>query len=77
MLQVRGDPNFREKSLGAEYSGELLIQNLEGDGSVVFQIARQVDGGHATAPDFPFYCIATREGRAQRFKYAHATTLAE
>ena len=51
MLQAGGDANLAEESLGAEDGAELGIEDLERDAPVVLDVARQVDGGHAAAPD--------------------------
>jgi hypothetical protein len=58
VLEVGGDPDLAEEALVAEHGGELGMQDLEGDGAVVLQVARQEDGGHAAAAELAVEAVA-------------------
>ena len=45
---------------------ETGMEDLEGDGTVVLQIAGEMDGGHATAPELTLERVATAQGLGER-----------
>ncbi len=51
VLEPGGEPDLALKALGAEGSGELGMQQLEGDGAIVLEVLGQPDRGHASAPE--------------------------
>ncbi len=61
MLQLRGDPDLAEKSLGADRGGDLGIEHLDGDLPLVAAVAREVDERHAPATDFPLHDVAVAQ----------------
>ena len=61
MLQSREQANLTRETLAASGRAELGMQDLEGDRAVVTQVARAVDGGHATATELSLDCVSTRE----------------
>jgi hypothetical protein len=65
MLQVGGEPDLAEKALRAEPGGELRPEQLDRDGAVVLEVAREVDGSHAAAAELPLDAVAVGEGRLQ------------
>ena len=61
MLQVRCRLDLGEEPLGAERGGEILMQDFDGDAALVFEIAREVDGGHPALPELPLDAVAVGE----------------
>ena len=59
MLQIGGDADLAEESFDAEHGAELGIEHLERDAAVVLDVAREVHGGHAAAPDLALDGVAT------------------
>ena len=51
MLEPGGGADLAQESLGAEARAEVGMQDLEGDGPVVPEVAGEVDGGHAAAAE--------------------------
>jgi hypothetical protein len=51
VLQPGGRPDLAQEPLGAEAAGERGEEDLEGDGAVVSEVTRQIDDGHAAAPE--------------------------
>jgi hypothetical protein len=45
----------------ADDGGEVRVQDLDGDVPLVLDVARQVDGGHATAADLATYLMLMRK----------------
>ena len=43
--------DLAQEPLGAERGGELRAQHLDRDVAVVLEVVREVDGGHAAAPE--------------------------
>jgi len=60
MIQAGGDLHFIEKSLGAELGGDLGPQHLEGDFTVVLQLAREKNGRHAARAELALDGVAIR-----------------
>jgi hypothetical protein len=42
------------------------MEDLEGDGAVVLEIASEMDGGHATTPELTLERVATAQGLGER-----------
>ena len=73
MPQPRGHPNFLVKAFRAKQGAEVRVQHLEGDGTVVAEITRQVDGRHAAPTQLTLDGVAVDQGGAKRLKrVAHA-----
>jgi hypothetical protein len=51
VLKIGGDSDLLEESFRAEYGSELRVQNLYGDFAIVLFVVREIDGGHAAAPE--------------------------
>ena len=66
MLEAGGDLDLPHKALGAERMGQLLVQDLAGDGPIVPEIARKVDRGHAAPAELALEQVAVAEGIRQR-----------
>jgi hypothetical protein len=58
MLQCGGELNLLEKPLGTHRGGDVLMQHLERHASLVAYIGGQIDGGHATVPEFTLEGVA-------------------
>ena len=63
MVQACGDGNLTQESLGTECGGELGIQDLESDGTIVLQIAGEEHGPHSPAPDLALDTVAVGQRR--------------
>ena len=66
MLQPGGQPDLALEPLGAERGGQLGVEHLERDRAVVAEVLRQVDGGHAAAPELALEPVAVGEGGLER-----------
>ena len=62
VLQVRRRPYLGEEALRAKRCGEVGVQHLERDETVVLGIARQVHRCHATVPKLTLDDITAGEG---------------
>jgi len=67
MLQARRDGNFPEEPLRPERARQLVMEHLEGDRPVMPKVLRQVDRGHAPAPEFALERVAVGQCRLQSF----------
>src|SRR5215204_6869587 len=65
MLEVRGDTNLREKAVDAEGGAELRVEELQGDGAAVAEVAREVHGRHTAAADLSLDDVPVRDRRGQ------------
>ena len=61
MRQVAGDLDLTTKSLGAEGRRKIFVQDFDGDVPVVLDVVREINSGHAAAPDLTLDEIAGRE----------------
>ena len=61
MLQAGGETDLALKPLEPEPGRELLVQHLHGNGSVMAQVASEVDRRHASAPELPLDRVAPLE----------------
>ncbi len=58
MLEAGGELDLALEPLGAERCGQLGMEQLQGDRPIMANIVGQVDGGHATAPQFALEAVA-------------------
>ena len=65
MREVRRDGDLSQKATGAERADEIRSKHLQRDETIMLAIARQVDGGHATAAELALDVVAIREGGAK------------
>jgi hypothetical protein len=65
MLEIGGELDLSQKSLGTDDRGELRPQQLERDPPVVPEVLGQVDGRHAAGADLAFDPVAVRQGPLQ------------
>jgi len=71
VLQIGGRADFRQESFGAQRRGEVGMQHFHSDAALVPQVPREIDGGHAAAPDFPIDLVTTAEGGGERGTFVH------
>jgi hypothetical protein len=57
MLEISGDSDLLEESLGAQHRSELGVQNLDRDFAIMLLVVREIDGGHPTTAQFALDCI--------------------
>ena len=62
VLEIRRDLDLGEEPLDAQHRTELGIQQLERHGTVVAQIAGEIDRGHAAGADLALDGVAVRQG---------------
>ena len=62
MLEAGGQADLPLEPFGAERDRQLGVQDLEGDVAVVLEVAREVDRGHAAAPELALERVAVLEG---------------
>jgi hypothetical protein len=62
MMELGGNPDLTEEANGPELSGDLGANHLERDQPAVPEIACQVHGGHAAAPELSLELIEVRDG---------------
>jgi hypothetical protein len=65
VLQVRRDADLAQEALGPEHGAELRVEDLDGHGAVVPDVARQVHGRHAAAAEHARQLVALGEGRRE------------
>jgi hypothetical protein len=58
VLQAGCEPDFTLEAFGTEGRGELGVQYLKGHLAVVLQIVREVNRGHAAAPELAVEAVA-------------------
>ena len=61
VVEPGGEPDLPDEPLGAQRVRQLGMENLQGDGAVVPDIAGQVDGGHAAAAELALEHVAVPE----------------
>ena len=62
VVETGGEPDLPNEPLGAERLRQLGVKDLEGDWTLVPEIAGEVDGGHAAAAELALDRIAGTEG---------------
>ncbi len=65
--QASGDLDFFEEPIRAQRRGQLRLQHLDGDVTVVPHIQGEVYGGHATCTDFSLDHVAVTNGVGEGF----------
>ena len=53
VLEAGGEADLALEAIGAEGGGDLGVEDLERDRAVVPQVLREIDRGHAPAPELP------------------------
>jgi hypothetical protein len=65
MGEPSGELDLAEEAVGTEDGGQLGTEDLETDGTMVFEVGGQIDRGHAAAAEFPLDPVAVRESGGQ------------
>ena len=71
MLQRGGDADLAEEPLAAEHRGEVGTEHLDRHLARVADVAREVDGGHASVPELTEEFVAAGEGVVQQADLVH------
>ena len=58
MLEIRGELDLGQESLGADHGRELGPKHLERDLAVVPEVLGHVDRGHSASADFPVKTVS-------------------
>ena len=72
MLEASGEADLALEPLGAGLGGEVGEQDLEGDRTVVAEIACEVDHAHAAAAELALDGVAVGERLANLLRHGHA-----
>ena len=75
MYQARRRSNLRQKALSAHRPRQVGMQNFDGDGSVVPEVPREVDGRHPADADLTVDVISAGESGVELLDRAHARNL--
>jgi hypothetical protein len=62
MLEMRGDPDLAEEALRTQDRAKLGENDLQGDETIVPEIASQVHRGHTAAPELALEHISAGQG---------------
>ena len=65
VVQLAEQPDLAQKPRGSNDRTEMLLQNLEGDGTVLGGVPTAVDKGHAAATDLVRHLIARKDRALQ------------
>jgi hypothetical protein len=65
VLQLRGDANLPQESIGANHCRQLRTQHLHRDLAVVLQVGGEEDDRHATLSELALESIALGEVRLE------------
>ena len=67
MLEMSGNADLRQEALDSHDRCQLGLENLEGNQTIVLEIAREKDRRHAAGTDLPLDDIASREWTRELF----------
>jgi hypothetical protein len=62
MLQASDNPDFLNKTFSTQDVGQVAPKNLEGYQSIMLQVVREIDRGHATPAELPFEHVPISDG---------------
>src|SRR6185437_14957255 len=65
VAEPRGDPDLAEEPLGTERAGELGLQDLDGDATLVLQVLSQIDRCHPAAAELVLDRVAPGQGGSE------------
>ena len=66
MLEAREQADLANEAELSGLGGWVGVEDLEGDLPFVFEVAREIDGGECSLPDFTLYVVMSAERSAQR-----------
>ncbi len=73
MLQPGGGLDFAQEPLAAQRSGQLGMEDLDGDRAVVTEVVGQIHGGHATCPELALDAVAVGESSCKLGEPIHVS----
>jgi hypothetical protein len=74
MLQPGGEADLALEALGAEAGGQVQVEELERDRSVVPEVLGEPDRGHPPAAELALEGVAVAQSRAQCcYRIGHGT----
>ena len=65
MVEPGGEPDLPDEPLGAQRVRQLGMEDLQGDRTVVPEIAGEIDRGHAATAELALEHVAVAEGVCQ------------
>jgi len=65
VLQPRGEPDFPKEALPPQRRGQIRVEDLEGDKTVVLQVTGEIDRRHPAAAELALDRVAAGEGGLQ------------
>ena len=71
MLEPGREPDLALEPLGAEGLGQVGVEDLEGDGTVVPEVVGEVHGGHAAVPQLAVEDVPVAQCVGQRRRDGH------
>jgi hypothetical protein len=51
MVEARNDPDFPKEEFGADHGTQDRPEDLDGDGTMMLEVVREVDSGHPALPE--------------------------
>ena len=72
MLEPGGEVNLAEEALGSHRGGELGVEHLDRDRSIVLEVAGEPDGGHPPVAKLALERVAVPQVSAQGVDERHA-----
>ena len=60
MSEMSGSSDFLDETLGSHGRGEVRVEDLDGDVSLMFQVVRQVHRRHTADTDLPVETVSRR-----------------
>ena len=60
-----------QEAFSAQRRGKLLVDDLDRDFAIVFQVMREIDGGHPARAEFPLDAIAVGKCIAEAIRGVH------
>jgi hypothetical protein len=73
MEKLSGHLDLAEKTGGPDRRRKIVREDFDCNLSVVFQIAREIDGSHCAAPDLALDHVAAAQGGAESFRKGVST----
>ena len=71
MLQICRDLDVAQESFGAQHFAEPGLQHFDGDITIVLDVVREIQGGHAAGTEFALDAIAVGQGGSEALHHAH------
>ena len=71
MLQPRRGADLAQESFAAKRGAQVGMQHLDGDIAIVFEIVREVDGGHAALTQLAFKAVAVAQRSREAVENGH------